>query len=95
MMHPEDIFGPPMAAPESAAMRRLRFAFIALATLTAAGVAMIGMLADVCGRPGAGGLLALLVIVTALVGMVWLRTKTWRDDRWILSRCFDAEGADQ
>ena len=95
MMRPEDIFGPPMAAPESGAMRRLRFAFIALATLTAAGIAMIGMLADVFGRPGAGGLLALLVIVTALVGMVWLRTKTRRDDRWILSRCFDAEGADQ
>ena len=94
-MRAEDFFGAPMAAPETATMRRLRFAFITLASLSAVGIVAIGGLTALLGRPGAGGLLLALIASAAITGLVFFRVKTRRDDCWIASRGFDRDGNGQ
>lgn len=85
----ESVFGPPMAAPETRAMRRLRIAFIALATSTSIGVLGIGTIAGLAGNAGAGGIVLALGLVTFGVALVFVIRKTRLDDRWILDRGFD------
>lgn len=91
----ESVFGPPMAAPETRAMRRLRIAFIALAASTSIGVLGIGTIADLLGSAGAGGLLLTLGLVTCAVALVFVIRKTRLDDRWILDRGFDTNSGDR
>ena len=90
MMGLERIFGPPMAAPESAPMRRLRVVFISLAMMTGLGIAGIGLVGNLIGRAGAGGLMLALWLLTGVSGLVFFRLKVCRDDRWIEDRGFDA-----
>lgn len=91
-MRAEDIFGPPMAAPETRAMSLLRFAFIAVATCTGIGIIAIAALVALFGRVATGGVLLALIVVAAVLGFAYFRTKMRRDDRWLLTRGFDREG---
>ena len=88
----ERIFGPPMAAPETAAMRRLRFAFIGLALICGAGILGIGRLVEIAGAVGTGAILLTLMSASVMIGGVFFIVKHRRDDRWILGRGFDTDG---
>lgn len=94
-MRLEALFGPPMAAPETAAMRRLRFAFIGIALATGIAIVLIELLIGSFGRVMTGGVLVVLVALTVLSGVVFVVVKTRRDDHWILARGFDGEGEGQ
>lgn len=88
----ERIFGVPMAAPETDEMRRLRFSFTVLVTTFALGILVIGPLARLLGRAGAGGVLLAIGVLTAGVGIVFFQRKVRRDDRWLEERGVDREG---
>lgn len=88
----ERLFGPPMAAPESPAMRRLRVGFIGSAAASALGVAAIDAVAAMFGRAAAGGALALLLLFTVIGGGLFLVRKARIDERWLLDRSFEREG---
>ena len=88
----ERLMGPPMAAPETAGMRRLRFAVIALASATALGILALGLIVHLVGRVVAGGLLAALITTSVLIALVYFMRKARIDDRWLLDRGFDREG---
>jgi hypothetical protein len=88
----EHIMGPPMAAPESRFMRRLRIMFTVLASTTAVSILLLDMLVMLLGRVATGGALAALITLTALTGTIFFLRKSRIDDRWILDRGFDCEG---
>ena len=88
----ERLFGPPMAAPETAAMRSLRFSFIGSAAASALGVAAIEAVATMFGRAAAGGALALLLLFTVISGGLFFVWKSRIDERWLLDRSFEREG---
>ena len=88
----ERLMGPPMAAPETAGMRRLRFAVIALASATALGIVALGLIVHLVGRVAAGGLLAALITTSAFIALVYFIRKARIDDCWLLDRGFDREG---
>ena len=88
----ERLFGPPMAAPESPAMRSLRFSFIGAAAASALGVAAVGAIAALCGSAAAGGACALLLLSAAISGGLFFFKKSRIDERWILDRSFEREG---
>jgi hypothetical protein len=88
----EAILGVPLAAPETAVMRRLRFLYIASAACSCLGIVAIDQLVRACGRVAVGaGLLGLLVIA-ALSGAVFFWKKNRIDDAWLLNGGFDREG---
>jgi hypothetical protein len=88
----EHIMGPPMAAPESRIMRRLRIMFTVLASTTAVSILLLDMLVMLLGRVAMGGALAALIALTALTGAIFFIRKSRIDDRWILDCGFDCEG---
>lgn len=92
MMPLERLFGSPMAAPETAAMRKLRFAFTGFAMLSGIGVLGIGLLVKLVGPVIAGGALLALIAVSTVLGLIFFIVKTRRDDRWIMARGFDRSG---
>ena len=79
----EAVFGPPMAAPESIGMKRLRLAVIALAGTLAGGILGIGIARALLGPVAAGALLAVLLLVTVALGTLFVVRKLRRDDAWL------------
>jgi hypothetical protein len=88
----EHMMGPPMAAPESQGMRALRIGFIVSVSATGLGVLGLSSLVVLFGRAGAGAVLFGLITFTAIAGVVFVVTKTRRDDRWLAARGFDRDG---
>jgi hypothetical protein len=87
----ERIVGAPMAAPETRAMRRLRFAFTALVSATGLGVLTLDLLVAYLGRAGAGGMLSALIVITTIIGCLFFFRKNQADGRWLLARGFARE----
>jgi hypothetical protein len=90
----EALVGPPMAAPETTVMRRLRHTFISLAALSALGIVSLGLISAVIGRAATGGVLLLVMSGTVLIGIVYFVRKTRADDAWFDGRqsARDGEG---
>lgn len=88
----EHFIGYPMAAPETDAMRRLRFMFIGLAGLSGLSILGIDVFVSFLGRAIVGAVLVLLLFVTAVTGAVFFFRK-WRiDDQWLLDSTPEPEG---
>lgn len=79
----EKVMGPPMAAPETPALRRLRFAVITLAALLGSGVLAAGAIDSALGPVITGALLAALLVSTLVTGRVYFAGKMRRDDAWL------------
>ena len=79
----EKVMGPPMAAPETVPMRRLRLTVIALAAALCFGLVTIGSIRAALGPVVTGGLFAGLLAATLLVGSVYFVRKARRDDAWL------------
>ena len=79
----EKIMGVPMAAPETAPMRRLRMTVIALATMLCIGIVLIGTIRRALGPVVTGGLFAVLLGVTGIAGTFYFVRKSRRDDAWL------------
>jgi hypothetical protein len=87
----ERIFGPPMAAPETQSMRRLRMTFIAWACASALGVSATDAISSLCGRAAAGGMLLALLLLTGVTGSLFFYRKTRIDDAWFTARGFNPD----
>lgn len=88
----EHFIGYPMAAPESKAMRRLRFTFIGLAGLSGLSILGIDVFVSFVGRVIVGAVLVLLLLVTAVTALLFF-FKKWRiDDQWLLEQTSEPEG---
>lgn len=79
----EKIMGVPMAAPETAAMRRLRLLVITLAATLCIGIVLIGTIRGALGPAVTGGLFAVLLGVTGIAGTCYFVRKSRRDDAWL------------
>lgn len=88
----EHFIGYPMAAPESKAMRRLRFTFIGLAGLSGLSILGIDVLVSFVGRVIVGAVLALLLLVTAVTALLFFFKKSRIDDQWLLEQTSEPEG---
>ncbi len=88
----ERLVGPPMAAPETAFMRRLRFVFIGFAGASALGIVGIDLIVALCGRVAAGGALLATIAVACVSGTIFFYRKIRVDNRWIRARGFDRDG---
>ena len=92
-MNLEKIMGPGLAAPETAAIRRLRWTVIVLSAAVVIGLLAIGLLRRWLGPVATGGCFAVLLAATASVGAVYFRLKARRDDEWLDQQC--ARGGEQ
>ena len=92
-MNLETIRGPGLAAPETAAIRRLRWTVIVLSMAVVIGLLAIGIVRQWLGPVATGGCFAVLLAATASVGVVYFRLKARRDDEWLDQRC--ARGEEQ
>ena len=79
----EKIMGVPMAAPETAPMRRLRLTVIALASALCTGILLIGSIRGALGPVATGGLFAVLLAVTGCAGTFYFVRKERRDEAWL------------
>jgi hypothetical protein len=79
----ERVVGAPMAAPETAASRRLRLVVIWLASVLGVGVLLIGTICSVIGPVVTGALFAFLLAATLVTGAVYFIRKARRDDAWL------------
>ena len=79
----EKIMGVPMAAPETAPMRRLRMTVIALAATLCLGLVLIGSIRGALGPVVTGGVFAVLLGVTGIAGTFYFVRKARRDDAWL------------
>ena len=86
------IFGAPMAAPETPAMRHLRFCVIGSSTSSALSVAGVDVFASLCGRPAAGAIVLAMLGITGAAAILFLVRKTRIDDAWLLDRGSGREG---
>ena len=78
--------GPPMAAPETATMRTLRFVVVASTGTSALGIAGIDLMIARCGRAATGAALLVMIAVAALSAAVFFYRKIRLDDRWLMER---------
>lgn len=92
-MNLEKIMGPGLAAPETAAIRRLRWTVIVLSLAVVAGLLLIGLVRQWLGPVATGGGFAVLLLANASFGAVYFRLKARRDDKWLDQLC--ARGAEQ
>ena len=88
----EQIFGTPLAAPETRFMRCLRFAFIGSAAATVIGILAIDVASAILGRAGAGAFLLLLLLIAACSGSLFFYRKIRIDDAWLVDRDAEREG---
>ncbi|MEH6758835.1 MAG: hypothetical protein V7676_15195 [Parasphingorhabdus sp.] len=88
----EQIFGTPLAAPETVFMRRLRFVFIGSAGATLIGILAIEVVVAVLGRAGAGACLLVLLLIAASSGFWFFFRKIRIDDAWLADRDAEREG---
>jgi len=73
----------PLAAPETARLRRLRLTLVGLLTLLAVLTALLDPLIAIA-RLAAALLWLGLAFSSAIVGLIWLRAKLRADDAWIM-----------
>lgn len=71
----------PQAAPETHALRRLRFVWMALCTVLALGAAGIRLWVALFGL-WISALVIAIVLATIVVGVVYFAAKTRADDDW-------------
>ena len=90
----ERLIGPPMAAPETATMRALRFAVVASTGASALAIAGIDLIIAQCGRAATGATLLVMISVAALSAAVFFYRKTRLDDRWLMECCAARDGKD-
>ncbi|ATW05709.1 hypothetical protein [Sphingorhabdus sp. YGSMI21] len=88
----EQIFGTPLAAPETSFMRRLRFIFIGSAAATVVGILAIDAVSTLLGRAGAGGFFFILLLVASISGCLFFYKKIRIDDAWLVERDLEREG---
>ena len=86
--------GPPMAAPETALMRTLRYVMVASTGASAPGIAGIDLIIAQCGRAATGATLLVMISVAALSAAVFFYRKTRLDDRWLMECCAARDGKD-
>lgn len=84
--------GPPMAAPETLGLRRLRWFMICGLETCAVQILLLGWLIGLLGRVAIGAAVAVSLGVTIVATCLYLFRKSRADDRWILDRGFDKEG---
>ncbi len=89
----EKVMGPGLAAPETPAIRRLRWVVIVLSLAVVVGLLLIGAVRDWLSPVATGAVFAVLLVVTALVAAVYFVLKRRRDDKWLDERC--ARGGEQ
>ena len=87
--------GPPMAAPETATMRSLRFVVVASTGASALGIAGIDLMIARCGRAATGAALFVMIAVAALSAAVFFYRKIRLDDRWLMERGFACGETDE
>ena len=87
--------GPPMAAPETATMRALRFVVVASTGASALGIAGIDRIIAQCGRAATGAALLAMIAAAALSAAVFFYRKLRADDRWLMERCAARDGEDE
>ena len=87
--------GPPMAAPETAFMRTLRFVVVASTGASALGIAGIDFIIAQCGRAATGAALLVMISVAALSAAVFFYRKTRADDRWLMECCAARDETDE
>ena len=87
--------GPPMAAPETASMRALRFVVVASTGASALGIAGIDLIIAQCGRAATGAALLVMISVAALSAAVFFDRKIRLDDRWLMERGFARDETDE
>ena len=79
----EKLLGAPMAAPETARMRRLRIAVITLASTLGVGIPLTSTLRTLLGPVVTGALLAVALLITAVTVAVYFIRKSRLDDAWL------------
>lgn len=87
--------GPPMAAPETAFMRALRFVVVASTGASAIGVMGIDWIVARCGRAATGAALLFLIAAAVLSATVFFYRKIRADDRWFTHHCSAPDGTDR
>lgn len=87
--------GPPMAAPETATMRTLRFVVVASTCASALGIAGIDLIIEACGRAATGAALLVTIAIAALSAAVFFYRKIRLDDRWLMERGFARDELDE
>ena len=87
--------GPPMAAPETATMRTLRFVVVASTGASALAIAGIDLIIAQCGRAATGATLLVMISVAALSAAVFFYRKIRLDDRWLMECCASRDGEDE
>jgi hypothetical protein len=88
----ERLMGPPMAAPETRGLRRLRWFMICGLETCAVQILLLGWLIGLFGRFAIGAAVAISLTVTIVATCIYLIRKSRADDRWLLSRGFGQEG---
>ena len=87
--------GPPMAAPETAFMRTLRFVVVASTGVSALAIAGIDLIIAQCGRAATGAALLAMISVAALSAAIFFYRKIRADDRWLMECCAARDGEDE
>ena len=87
--------GPPMAAPETAFMRTLRFVVVASTGASALGIAGIDIIIAQCGRAATGAALLVMISVAALSAAIIFYRQTRADDSWLTECCAARDGEDE
>lgn len=77
-----DLLRTPMAAPETPALRRMRYIFQALCVLSALSVAFLRTVLDLLGQRGAAAIFVLLA-VTCVHAVIYLTRKSAADNEWL------------
>lgn len=95
MMSLEKVMGPGLAAPETPAIRRLRWAVIALSLGLVLGLLLIGIVRDCLGPVVTGAIFAVLLPVTVSIGAVYFWLKRRRDDKWLDQLCCAKGNSDE
>ena len=80
--------GPPMAAPETATMRILRFVVVASTGASALAIAGIDLIIAQCGRAATGAALLVMISVAVLSAAIFFYRKIRLDGRWLVERGF-------
>ena len=87
--------GPPMAAPETAFMRTLRFVVVASTGASALAIAGIDLIIARCGRAASGSALLVMISVAVLSAAIFFYRKIRADDRWLMECCAARDGEDE
>ena len=87
--------GPPMAAPETATMRTMRFVVVASTGASALAIGGIDVIIARCGRAATGAALLVMISVAALSATIFFYRKTRADDRWLMECSAARDGEEE